>query len=86
MKAILAEYGGTKESIAVKDGAETEDWPAVCERYNDDVHRVCDVTDIQGYTALYECFDDRDKPLYYLVQEDAKLYRLRRRHFLGNIG
>ncbi len=86
MKAILADYGGKPESIQIKKKAEPEDWITVCTRYNDDVSRICDVTDTDDFTALYECFDENNKPIYYLVKEEKKLYRLRRRHFFENIG
>ncbi len=61
-------------------------WPQVCRRFNDDVERVCDVTDLIGYTGLYQCFDETNKGVFYLVEEDTALARLKRRHFLENLG
>lgn len=86
MKAIQAEYNQDPLEISIRDGAEEEYWPDVCSRFNDDVERVCDAGDVPGYTGLYRCFDDNNTATYYLVNEDKSLYRLRRRHFLDNIG
>ena len=54
--------------------------------FNDDVSRVCDVTDIEDYTGLFECFDDENKKYFYLVREDKELRRMKRRHFYENLG
>ncbi len=86
MKAIQAEFEKYPENIRIKEGAKAEDWPEVCRRFNDDVERVCDVNEISGYTGLYQCFDEKNRGVYYLVVEDKSLFRMRRRHFLGNIG
>ena len=86
MKSIQATYEDTPESIAVKEGAEPENWVEVCRKFNDDVERICDVTGLEDYTGLYVCFDDANTPSHYLVQEDKKLFRLKRKHFLDNIG
>jgi hypothetical protein len=86
MKAIQAEYDGTPDGIKIRNEADPEDWQSVCGRFNDDVRRICDVKDQGEYTALYECCDEKDRVTFYLVQEDASLYRLRRRHFLSNLG
>ena len=86
MKAILAEYSGDIDTIQVKKDAEQENWVNVCHRFNDDVHRVCDVKEPEGFTALYECFDDDNTSVFYLVEEDKRLFKLRRKHFLDNIG
>ncbi len=86
MKAIQVEYNGTLTSIEIKEDTQPETWPTVCRKFNDDVHRICDVENQQEYTALYECFDDQDKAVYYLVCEDKHLYTLKRKHFLKNIG
>jgi len=86
MKAIPAEYSGTPESIEIKDKAKEEKWMEVCQKFNNDVHRICDVENKKEYTALYQCFDDQDKGFYYLVNEDKSLYSLKRKHFLRNIG
>lgn len=86
MKSIQAAYGESEEKITVRDGAKTEDWGEVCRKFNDDVERVRDVRDVGTYTGLYVCRDDADTCFYYLVEEDRALYRLKRKHFLDNIG
>lgn len=86
MKAIQAEVGRDPAAAQIKDGAAPEDWPQVCRRYDDDVERICDIDQVKGYTGLYRCCDDKNQAVYYLVNEDKSLYRLKRKHFLGNIG
>ncbi|MDY0222127.1 MAG: hypothetical protein RBR67_13390 [Desulfobacterium sp.] len=86
MKSIQAEYDKETQQITVQEGAKPEEWVKVCTRYNDDVHRILDVTSIEGFTALYRCFDDDNQEAFYLVNEDKSLFRLRRKHFLRNIG
>lgn len=86
MKSIQAEYNEASKAINIKEGAKTEDWVSVCRRFNDDVSRICDVTDIEDYTGLFECFDDENKKHFYLVREDKELRRMKRRHFYENLG
>ncbi|NDY74223.1 hypothetical protein DO021_20310 [Desulfobacter hydrogenophilus] len=86
MKAIQAEYNEASKAISIKKDAEIEDWFSVCRRFNDDVSRICDVTDIEEYTGLFECFDDENNKYHYLVREDKALYRMKRRHFYDNLG
>ncbi|THB78959.1 MAG: hypothetical protein D3926_11805 [Desulfobacteraceae bacterium] len=86
MKCIQAEYNNETGNISIKPGATEEDWVSVCRRFNDDVSRVCDVTDIEDYTGLFECMDDHNQPFYYMVKEDKALYRMKRRRFFDNIG
>ncbi len=86
MKAIQAQVTKEPLSISIRKDAEPESWPDVCSKFDDDVERVCDVDDIPGYTGLYQCFDEKNQKTYYLVNEDKSLYRLRRKHFLDNIG
>ncbi|MDY0375035.1 MAG: hypothetical protein RBQ72_04815 [Desulfobacterium sp.] len=86
MKSIRADYDKETQQTTVKEGAKPEDWVKVCTRYNDDVHRILDVESIEGFTALYRCFDDDNREAFYLVNEDESLFRLRRKHFLRNIG
>ncbi|MCP3940147.1 MAG: hypothetical protein GY710_01520 [Desulfobacteraceae bacterium] len=86
MKSIQAQFQKDPREIKIKAEAQQEDWPQVCHRFNDDVERVCDVTDLGDYTALYQCFDDMNKKSFYLVEEDKALFRMKRRHFLDNIG
>ena len=84
MKSIQAEYDS--QTISVKPDAKPEDWPTVCQRFNDDVERIRDVEDMEGYTGLYACYDDTNTIFYYLVQENKALYRMKRKTFLDNIG
>jgi len=86
MKSIQAEFQKEPREIRIKAGAQQEDWPQVCRRFNDDVERVCDVTGMESYTGLYQCFDEKNKGVFYLVEEDTALARLKRKHFLENIG
>lgn len=86
MKAQQVDYDKEADEIApAKDPAE-QDWVDVCERFSDDVHRIRGVEGKKPYTALYVCFDEDDKPEYYLVEEDRKLNRLRHRVFLEKLG
>lgn len=86
MKSIQAEFKKEPREIKFKDGAEQEDWVKVCRKFNDDVERVCDVSDMGEYTGLYQCFDEANKGFFYLVEEDSSLFRMKRKHFLDNIG
>jgi len=86
MKAVQAEYQDELKKITIRKNAKVEDWVMVCKKFNDDVERVCDVTDLEDYTGLYQCFDDKNKGFYYLVTEDKLLYRLKHKHFMNNIG
>lgn len=86
MKSIRADYDKENHQATIQQEAKPEDWVKVCTRYNNDVHRILDVTAVEGFTALYRCFDDDNKEVFYLVNEDEKLFRLKRKHFLKNIG
>lgn len=86
MRSIQAEYDRETNRISIRDKASQESWVSVCERFNDDVSRICDVTDVENYTGLFECFDDKNERFYYLVEEDKTLYRMKHRHFRGNLG
>ena len=86
MKSIQAEFQKEPRKIEIKAKAKQEDWIQVCRRFNDDVERVCDVTDFKDYTGLYQCFDELNKKFFYLVEEDRALFRMKRRRFLDNIG
>lgn len=86
MKSIQAEYNEASKAITIKQDAKIEDWVSVCRRFNDDVSKICDVTDIEDYTGLFECFDDENKKYFYLVREDKELRRMKRRHFYENLG
>ncbi len=86
MKSIQAEFKKDPHKIKIKAKAAQENWIEVCSRFNDDVERVCDVNDLGDYTGLYQCFDEANKSFFYLVEEDKALFRMKRRHFLDNIG
>ncbi len=86
MKCIQADYDNAAQTFSVKKNAEEEDWVEVCRRFNDDVERICDVSDMNGYTGVYACYDETDTKVYYLVQEDKSLFRMKRRHFFDKIG
>jgi hypothetical protein len=58
----------------------------VCKKFNDDVSRIKDVTDLKSYTGLFECFDDANNSFFYLVQEDKELYRMKHKHLYNNLG
>ena len=86
MKSIQAEYEKASKSISIKKGAKQESWVLVCQQFNDDVARICDLTTVEDYTGLFECFDDNNNCVFYLVKEDKALYRKKRRHFFDNLG
>lgn len=80
------EFENILKKITVKKDAEVEDWVAVCRKFNDDVSRICDVTDQEDYTGLFECCDDENRKFFYLVKEDKNLYRMKHKHFFNNLG
>ncbi len=86
MKSIQADFQKDPQDIKVKAGAKQEDWIQVCRRFNDDVERVCDASGPGEYTGLYQCFDELNKGVFYLVEEDRALFRMKRKYFLENIG
>ncbi|MFH2091692.1 MAG: hypothetical protein ABIJ31_04940 [Pseudomonadota bacterium] len=86
MKSVQAEYEETSKKISIKQGATVEDWAVVCNTFNDDVSRICDVSDQEDYTGLFECFDEKNNRFFYLVKEDKDLYRKKHKHFLQNLG
>jgi len=86
MKSIRAEFEEISKKINIKKDAKEEDWAKVCQKFNDDVSRICDVKDQEDYTGLFECFDDENKRFFYLVKEDKNLYRMKRKRFYDNLG
>ncbi|GAB6097988.1 hypothetical protein JCM14469_42420 [Desulfatiferula olefinivorans] len=86
MQSVMVDYDDAKGDITTRETAREEPWEAVCRRFNDDVHRLRDVTDMGKFTGLYRCYDDDNRQWYYMVEEDDTLYRLRHRHFLKKIG
>jgi hypothetical protein len=86
MKCIQADYDAAAQKFSMAKNAKTEDWAAVCRRFNDDVERVGDISDLDDYTGVYACNDDTGKKVFYLVREDSALFRMKRRHFFDKIG
>ena len=86
MNSIQVDYDPELKAVTMKKKVETEDWVEVCHKFNDDVERVMNVENYQNYTGLYVCCDDYNNRFYYLVREDKALYRIKRKHFIDNIG
>lgn len=86
MKCIQADYDDASQKFFIAKNAKTEDWAAVCRRFNDDVERVGDIADQNDYTGVYVCNDDTGTKVFYLVREDKALFRMKRRHFFDKIG
>jgi hypothetical protein len=86
MKAIQVNYDKEEDKIAVVDDPPVENWAEVCNRYDNDVHRLRDATNRARYTALYKCFDEDNQPHYFLVEEDHRLKLMRRKMFLKKLG
>jgi len=86
MQALKINYNETDQTITVVDDAAEEPWDVVCERYDNDVQRIRDVNDRETYTAVYACYDENNQPIYYLVEEDEDLMRMRHRTFLTKLG
>ena len=86
MRALRVEFNKDKEEISRIAEQKEEDWIEVCEHYDNDVHRICDAEDQDGYTALYGCYDEDNKPCYYLVEEDRQLDKIRHSVFFNKLG
>ena len=86
MKALQVSFDKAKDEIAPVDEGKEENWIDVCERFDDDVHRIRDVSERRPYTALYACYDEDNLPTYYLVEEDRQLDRIRHKVFLNKLG
>jgi len=86
MQSIHVDYNQTTGTITRIEAASPEPWDAVCERFDNDVHRIMDVTDQAGFNALYACYDENNQPVYYLVEEDRTLSKLRHRTQLSKLG
>ena len=79
MKAISVQYDPDQDRVRIPEEPQQEAWDEVCERFDNDVHRIRDVSDPGGYSGLYVCYDDRNRPVHYLVAETAALFRLKRK-------
>lgn len=86
MKALQVTFSNKKDEIEALQEKTEENWIDVCERYDDDVHRIRDVASHEPYTALYACYDEDNLPSYYLVEEDRQLDRIRHKVFLNKLG
>ncbi len=86
MKSIQVRFEKTSKKITTQDDAIQENWVEVCKKFNDDVSRICDITNQEDYTGLFECFDDDNTSFFYLVKEDRNLYRVKHRQFFNNLG
>ena len=86
MKSLRIDYNESDQTIETVEKAVAEPWDTVCQRYDNDVHRILDVSHRGPYTAVYACYDENNRPVYYLVEEDAALMRMRRKTFLDKLG
>ncbi len=85
MKSIKALYNSKKNLYAIKENSSEENWIDVCEKFNNDVHRISD-SDKENYSGIYECFDDDNNSFFYFVEESSSLKKLKRKTFFDNIG
>lgn len=86
MKALQVDYDQKSDTYTLIEAKSDESWADVCERFDHDVHRLRSVASKPPYTGLYECFDDDNKPAYFLVEEDARLKAMRHKVFLSKLG
>ena len=86
MQSLHVEYNDADGTVTRIGNASPEPWDSVCERFDNDVRRIMDVTDEAGYNALYACYDENNQPVYYLVEEDERLLKLRRKTQLNKLG
>jgi len=86
MKSLRVNFDETDQSTTPIENATIEPWDDVCERFDNDVHRIMTVSDQEDFTAIYACYDDNNEPAYYLVEEDEDLAKLRRKIFLKKLG
>jgi hypothetical protein len=86
MRALRVEFNLDTGEISRISEQNEEDWIRVCERFDNDVHRMRDIKDQDMFTALYGCYDEDNKPSYYLVQEDRQLDKIRRKVFFHKLG
>ena len=86
MQSIQVEFDPATQTVSSSEGAAPEPWESVCERFDNDVHRIMDVADNADYDALYACYDEDNQPVYFLVEEGEALTKLRRKTFLSKLG
>jgi hypothetical protein len=86
MKALAVEYDAASDRVTAPEDDNSEDWAVVCERFDGDVHRIRAADEVEGYDALYVCYDEDNQPTYFLVTEDDELQRARHRVFHQKLG
>ncbi len=92
MSALNVDYDRKTDTITLIASAVEEEWTAVCEQFDHDVHRLKDVSGAEadsasgGWTGLFLCLDDANQAFFYLVREDRHLYRQRRKSFYQKLG
>lgn len=86
MKSIKVEYSEDTDTITTIEDEKPELWIDVCERFNDDVHRIRNISDMDTFTGLFECIDDDNKVFHYIVEEDKALYKYKRRNVYKKLG
>lgn len=86
MKAMQVQYDKDEDKIEISSDGTRENWIDVCERFDNDVHRLRDAEEHTAYSALYACYDEDNKPTYFLVEEDRYLDKIRRKQFLKKLG
>jgi hypothetical protein len=86
MKALQVQFNAATQAIDTIENASPESWGEVCERFDNDVHRIMDLSDPKDYTALYACYDENNQPVYYMVEEGEALLKMRHKVFLGKLG
>ena len=86
MQCLRVNYDPDKGHVSTIAEASPEAWDQVCDRFDNDVHRIMDHTGQAGYSALYACYDEDNRPFYFLVEEGNALTKLRHRTFLGKLG
>lgn len=86
MQSLRVNYNPATQTFDTIENASPEPWDVVCERFDNDVQRIMAVTDQPDFSALYACYDENNQPVYYLVEEDEALMKLRRKTFLSKLG
>lgn len=86
MKAVQVKFDKEKDTIDIINEGIEENWIDVCENFDNDVHRIQKVEGRLPYNALYACYDENNKPSYFLVEEDRQLDKVRHKVFLKKLG
>lgn len=86
MQSLHVNFNQATQAIDPIDNASPEPWDLICEKFDNDVRRIMSVSDARGYNALYACYDENNRPVYYLVEEGGMLTKLRQRTFLDKLG